>query len=308
MPAAPATWTTRALLTWISEAFTKKGLDSPRLSAEMLLAHVFACDRLKLYTDVDRPASPLEREQLRDLVARALKHEPVQYLVNEKWFFGIPLHVDKRVLIPRPSTETIIEQVLAHARAQPGFGGKTGEGVRFADICTGSGAIAIALLKNMPKATALATDISEDALAVAKKNAERHALADRLQLLRGDLTAPLADSAAHAAPITDLHYITANPPYIPDHEWDAVEPNVKDFEPHAALRAGPDGLQFLIPLAESAPAHLRPHGLLLLETAACTAKAVADRLRASALIDPDSVRIAKDIEGLDRVVIGARRG
>ena len=287
------------------DAFTKKGLDSPRLSAEMLLSHVIGCDRLKLYTDADRPAAPLERDKLRDLVTRALKHEPVQYLVGEKWFFGIPLFVDRRVLIPRPSTETIIEELLRHARSQPGFGGKTGEGVKFADICTGSGCISVALLKNLPKAVALATDISEDALAVAKSNSERHKVADRLELLQGDLLDPLINHSAGA--VGELHYLVSNPPYIPDHEWPAVEPNVKDFEPHAALRAGPDGLQFLRPLAEHAPARLRPHGLLLLETAASTAKALADLLRTHALIDPDTVRIAKDIEGLDRVVIAARK-
>src|SRR6185369_12823068 len=103
------------------------------------------CDRLKLYMEADRPASSLERDTLRDLVARALKHEPVQYLVGEAWFFGLPFHVDPRVLVPRPSTETIVEQVLLHARAEPGFGGKSGEGLLFADLCTGTGCIAITL-------------------------------------------------------------------------------------------------------------------------------------------------------------------
>jgi release factor glutamine methyltransferase len=101
-------WTTRKLLAWMSDAFVKKGIDSPRLCAELLLAHVIGCDRLRLYMDADRPATPLERDTLRDLVARALKHEPVQYLVGEAWFHGLPFHVDRRVLIPRPSSETLI--------------------------------------------------------------------------------------------------------------------------------------------------------------------------------------------------------
>lgn len=287
------------------DAFTKKGLDSPRLSAEMLLAHVIGCDRLKLYTDADRPASPLERDNLRDLVARALKHEPVQYLVGEKWFFGLPLYVDRRVLIPRPSTETIIEELLRHARSQPGFGGKTGEGLKFADVCTGSGCIAVALLKNLAAAVGFATDLSPDALEIARANASRHKVLDRLELLQGDLIEPLVNHSAGA--VGDLHYLVANPPYIPDHEWNDVEPNVKNFEPHGALRAGTDGLQFLSPLVEHAPARLRPHGLVLLETAASTAKTVSERFKAHPLIDPPSVRIAKDFQGLDRVVIAARR-
>src|SRR6185369_14736104 len=112
------------------------------------------CDRLKLYMEADRPASSLERDTLRDLVGRALKHEPVQYLVGEGWFFGLPFRVTPDVLIPRPCTEAIVEQVLTHCRAEPGFGGKTGEGTRIADVCTGSGCIAVALLKNLPQATA----------------------------------------------------------------------------------------------------------------------------------------------------------
>ena len=184
----PKIWTTRALLTWMGDAFTKKGLDSPRLMGEMLMSHVLKCDRLKLYMDADRPASADERESLRVLVGRALKHEPVQYLVGEAWFFGLPLRVTPEVLIPRPCTETIIEQVLGHCRAEPGFGGKTGEGVRFADLCTGSGCIAIALAKNLPQATGIATDISEAALAVAKANAEKHKVAERLEFVHGDLS------------------------------------------------------------------------------------------------------------------------
>jgi release factor glutamine methyltransferase len=287
----------------MTEAFTKAGLDSPRLSAEMLVSHVLGTDRLKLYTDSDRPASPIERQQLRDLVGRALKHEPVQYLVGESWFFGLPLHVDRSVLIPRPCTETIIEQVLMHARAEPGFGGKTGEGVRFLDVCTGSGCIAISLLKQLPKATALASDVSPEALATAAKNAQRHKVKDRLELLDGDLLAPLADHPdAH-----DFHYIVSNPPYIPDHEWDLpgmVWENVRNYEPHLALRAGPDGLQYIRPLIEQAAPRLRPGGLLLIETAATTAPEVAELFKATGRLD--RVRIVKDFEGLDRVVIGAR--
>lgn len=307
MPSKLQVWTTRALLAWMIDAFTKKGLDSPRLMAELLVSHVIGCDRIRLYMDADRPASPLEREQLRDLVGRALKHEPVQYLVGEGWFFGLPFYVDKNTLIPRPATETIVEQVLLHARAEPGFGGKSGEGVRFADIGTGSGAIAVALLKNLPQSLGVATDISEAALAIAKKNAERHKVADRLELLQGDLVQPLAQHPAGTG--RDLHYIVSNPPYIPDSEWNApemVDRNVRDFEPESALRGGPDGLTFLQPIVRDAPEQLRRGGLLILETAAATAKSVAELMRAHALIAPDSVRVVRDFEGYDRVVVGAR--
>lgn len=290
----------------MTEAFTKKGLDSPRLSAELLLTHVLGCDRLKLYMDADRPAAPLERDTLRDLVGRALKHEPIDYLVGEKWFFGMAFHVSPAVLVPRPSTETIVENVLLHARAEPGFGGKTGEGVRFADVCTGSGCIAVALLKHLTGAAAVATDISPDALAIAKKNAARHGVADRIEFLQGDLLAPLTDATGVTnSATTDLHYLLANPPYIPDHEWDAVPANVKDFEPHAALRGGADGLMFVRPLVEGASAFLRPGGVLMVEVAACTAEQVMQLAAAQPQLE--NARVLTDLDGLPRVVVATRR-
>ena len=287
----------------MTEAFTKKGLDSPRLSAELILTHVIGCDRLKLYMDADRPATPLERDTLRDLVGRALKHEPIDYLVGEKWFFGMAFHVSPAVLVPRPSTETIVENVLLHARAEPGFGGKTGEGVRFADVCTGSGCIAVALLKNLTKATAVASDISPDALAIAKKNAARHNVADRLELLQGDLLSPLVEAVGGVG--RDLHYLLANPPYIPDHEWADVPPNVKDFEPHSALRGGADGLMFVKPLVEQAAEHLRPGGVLMIEVAACTAPQVMQLANEQA--DLEHARVLTDVDGLPRVVVANRK-
>jgi release factor glutamine methyltransferase len=292
----------------MSEAFNKTGLDSPRLLAELLMAHVTGTDRLRLYMDADRPASALERDTLRALVARALRHEPVQYLVGEAWFFGLPLHVTPDVLIPRPSTETLVEQALLHTRAEPGFGGKSGEGVRVADVCTGSGAVVIALLKNLPGATGIASDLSPAALAVAARNAARHGLEGRLSLVAGDGMAPIVDHPAGGG--AAFHAIVANPPYIPDSEWNdpaMMDRSVREFEPTLALRGGPDGLNILRPLVEAAPASLLPRGLLALETAAATAKAVADQMRAHPLLDPSSVRIAKDFEGLDRVVVGVRK-
>lgn len=288
------------LLSWMTEAFENKGHDSARLSAEMLLAHVLGCDRLRLYMDADRPATPLERQSLRDLVTRALGHEPVQYLVGEAWFYGMALHVDGRVLIPRPSTETIVEQVLLHCRAEPGFGGGAGKGVVFADVCTGSGCIAVALLKNLPGAHALATDISADALAVAKLNAERHGVADRLDLLEGDLLEPVRGFPGGR----DLHYIVSNPPYIPDSEWEDVEPNVRDYEPHHALRGGADGLGYVRRIIEEAPALLRPAGLLLVEVAASAAEVSLGLARSHPLLR--DARVEHDHEGLPRVVVAHR--
>jgi len=301
---ATQTWTTRRLLAWMNEAFTHNELDSPRLMSEMLLSHVLGCQRLRLYMEPDRPTTALELNGLRDLVSRALKHEPVQYLVGEAWFFGLPFAVDKRVLIPRPATQTIVEYVLQHARNTAGFGGASGEGVLLADVCTGSGCIAVSLLSSMKLARAVAFDVSEDALAVARLNAIRHGVIDRIELLQGDLVAPLLAHPAAGAH-ESLHYIVSNPPYIPDDEWGAVEPNVKEHEPHLALRGGVDGLDFFRRLLETAPPLLKPDGLLLIEIAEARFKEAESLAAAHPLLH--SVRVLNDLENKPRVVVAARK-
>lgn len=296
-------WTTRRLLAWMGEAFTQKGIDSPRLCAEMLMAHVLGCERLKLYMDQDRPASPLERDQLRGLVSRALEHEPIQYLVGESWFYGMALHVDRRVLIPRPCTQTIVERVIEHSRATPGFGGHhDGDGLLIADVCTGSGAIGLALAKSLPGARVVMTDISGDALEVAKLNAEKHGLSERVDLVRGDLLSALDEHAATRS--ERVHYLVSNPPYIPDDEWDAVEPNVRDHEPALALRGGGDGLDLVRPILGGAGARLRSGGLLLVEVADARAEEAA--AIAEGQNELDKVEVLRDPEGFRRV-ISARR-
>ncbi len=308
MPVNAQTWTTRTLLGWMNETFTKKGLDSPRRMAEMLLAHVIGADRLKLYMDPDRPASPIERDQLRQLVKRALDHEPIQYLVGEESFFAMHFKVDPRVLIPRPSTQTIVEEVLQHARNNPADNAlresDAGTGIMIADVCTGSGCIAAALAKHLPGARVIATDLSADALACAKDNIDAHKLGDRVELLQGDLLAPIENHPI-AGNDASLRYVCSNPPYIPDHEWDSVEPNVKDHEPVGALRAGADGLQFVRPLIEQAPKYLEQGGMLLIEIASCTANECLELANAHELLENE--RIAKDSDGLDRVLIALRK-
>jgi len=288
-------WTTRRLLDWMTAAFTKADLDSPRLCAELLLSHTLGCERMRLYMEADRPATPLEREALRPLVSRALANEPVQYLVGEAWFYSLQFAVDRRVLVPRPSSETIVEVVLRHARAAPGF-----ERAVIADICTGSGCIAVALLKNMPEARAAATDISAGSLDVARINAERHGVLDRIDLLEGDLLAPLTNHPDGR----ELHYLVSNPPYIPDHEWADVPLNVRDHEPERALRGGADGLDLVRPLLAEGPKRLREGGLIAVEVAASTADEARSLAEANPLLT--GVRIEQDSDGLPRVIIGVR--
>ncbi len=304
-------WTTRRLLAWIGEAFTKKGLDSPRLCAEILVAHVLGCERLALYMEQDRPASEAERERLRGLVGRALKHEPIQYLVGEWPFFGMAMKVDSRVLIPRACTELIVERVVQDVRARLGAGalggghrpskatvGGTGEelpAIWVADVCTGSGCIAVAIAKQLASARVMASDVSAAALEVARLNASRHGVAERVEFFEGD------GWGAFGGRDELFDYVVSNPPYIPDYEWDEVGEEVKGYEPHVALRGGTDGMLVVRPVIEGARGRMKAGGLLLVETAASTAEVAAGMAREAGFSE---VRVLEDHEGLPRVVEG----
>jgi release factor glutamine methyltransferase len=287
MATAATPWTTKALLDWTASYFRQKGVDNPRLSAEMLLAHVLKTTRLKLYMQPDRPASEPERNAFRALVQRAAQHEPVDYLVGEAPFFSLTLAVNRSVLIPRPSTEAVVEHVLQHARRTPGFACPT-----ILDVGTGSGAIAVALAKNMPHAHLLATDTSEAALQLASQNAERHGVREQITFKQGDLYEPVGHKR--------FQYVVSNPPYISDAEWEDVAANVKDYEPTEALRAGPDGLTYLRPLIEQARSHLAEPGQLVLEIAASQKQAVKRLADEAGLAN---AHVLADHEALPRVLV-----
>ena len=288
-------WTTRRLLGWITEYVGSKSIDSPRLVAEMLLAHVIGCERMRLYMEVDRPASPLELTTLRALVARAAKHEPVQYLVGHAWFFGREFQIDKRVLIPRPCTETLVQHVLQHRRAAPGHANPI-----IADIGTGSGCIAISLAIHIANANVIATDESPDAIDLARVNAQRHGVEDRIEFRLGRDLQPLTSGSSRG----EFDIICSNPPYISDAEWAEVEPNVRDFEPSAALRGGADGLDLIRVLIAEAGQLLRPGGQLVMEIAHSQREAVLELVASADLLTNPIV--LKDHEDFWRVLIADR--
>lgn len=299
------TWTTRRLLAWMSEAFARQRLDSPRLSAEIVLSHVIGCERIRLYMDPERPCDSSELSRLRALVARALRHEPVQYLTGEAWFFGLPMHADRRALIPRPCTEAIVEHVLQALRADtPSAGDGEPAAPLIADVCTGSGCIAVALAKRSASARVIATDISPDALDLAAQNASRHGVSERIELLPGDLLEPLASRLAELGRPAD--HLVANPPYIPDHEWPDVPANVREHEPELALRAPPDGLPLVARLIEGGPGLVRPGGTVMIELAACTAAQALSLAQSHPLLT--DARLVKDLDGLHRFVLARRVG
>ncbi len=290
------TWTTRELLKWMTDHFEAGGIDSPRVVSEMLLAHVIGCERMRLYMEIDRPATLPERATLRDLVARAARNEPVQYLVGHAWFFGRAFDVNPSVLIPRPCTETLLECVLQWHQAAPGHAGPL-----LADIGTGCGCIAISLAIGIPDAHLVATDVDEAALVVARQNAARYGVADRIDFCLGAGLGPLEHSAGGGR----FDAICANPPYISDQEWLQLAPNVSRYEPATALRGGPEGLDVIRPILMSAGEHLRLQGRLFLEIAHTHRDAVVKIAEEARW--PSDCTVSKDHEGLWRLFVAQRR-
>ncbi len=258
---------------------------TPRLDAELILSHLLGWPRARLLAERDHPVAPALFATFAGLVSRRANGEPVAYVVGHKEFYGLDFAVDRRVLVPRPETELLVERALAMARRIAV--GRAGP-LRIADIGTGSGAIAVALAVHLPDALIDAVDISPEALDVAQINVVRHGLTGRVRLLLGDLLCPLD------APV-DL--IVSNPPYTILAE---VEPNVYAYEPHLALEGGPDGTDLYRRLFADSPAKLRPGGALLCEIGSWQGECVAALARAA--FPAADVQIAHDLAGHNRVV------
>ena len=296
--AAGGTWTVRRILDWTRDFFTRKDVFQPRLSAEELLAHVLKISRMKLFLDYDRVLTPEHLSAYRDLVRRAAEDEPIAYLTGRKHFFNLEFEVTRDVLIPRPDTETLVEDVLQTARIQPGL-----ETPRILDLCTGSGCIAAALAHNLKGATILATDISEAAVAVARRNVERLGLAARVTVEHGDLYEPIS-RFVDARPF-DL--IVANPPYIPDGQLASLDKSVREFEPLSALDGGADGLALHRRILAGAADRLVPGGRIYLEIAFDQREA-ALQIASAHEEQFEPPQILKDFGSRDRVLTMRKKG
>lgn len=282
-------WTVGRLLTWTTDWLLSRGSESPRLDAEVLLAHVRGCPRIALYTAFDTPVAEAERGRFRELVKRRGAGEPVAYLVGSREFFSLPFAVDKAVLVPRPETEGLVVRVLDLCRAAAA--------PRIIDVGTGSGAIVVALAKHLPRATFAATDVSAEALEVARANAERHGVGERITFLHGDLL------AAAAGP---WDVIVSNPPYVREDEFAALPRDVRDHEPRGALVSGPTGVELVERLADAAAAALVPGGWLVVEIGPAVAAAAEAAFAARPALEPGPT--LKDLAGLPRIVQARRRG
>jgi release factor glutamine methyltransferase len=281
----PETWTPLRLVAWTQDFFARKGVDAPRLAAELLLAHALSCDRVRLYLDFDKPLGDPELARFRDLVRRRADGEPVAYLVGRREFWGRPFRVDPRVLVPRPETELLLEAALA---ALP-------EGGSALDLCTGSGCLAVSLALDRPGARVLATDRSEDALAVARENAA--ALGARVELAAGDLWAAVPGDER-------FDVVVSNPPYVPARELAGLPREVRR-EPSLALDGGEDGLAVLRRIVAGAPARLVPGGALCLEMHESHLE-VLPRLCLEAGFA--SARARRDLAGLPRLTVAVMAG
>lgn len=271
--------------TWLKE----RGADSPRLTAEVLLANVLSSDRIFLYTHGDRPLSQEERDAYRALLVRRAGGEPVAYITGEKEFFGRPFAVGPGTLIPRPETELLVEEALRLLRL-PG----SPEAPVIADIGSGSGCIGVTLLAEFPGAIGTAVDTSPAAAAATLANARRHGVAERLTVVAGDLSSPLADGACAL--------LAANLPYIPSDRIPTLAPEVLR-EPHEALDGGPDGLALIRRLIDDLPRVLAPGGWCLLEVDETHGEA-ASRLVVGRPFR--GLRVLPDMAGRDRIIVFRR--
>ncbi len=287
------------------------GADTPRLDAELLLAHVLGKDRVYLYAHADHLLSDEERTRYERLIERRRRREPVAYLVGSRAFYGLDFAVDSRVLIPRPETELLVETAIATAdvmsqrvavaaaswRGRPLPSALVGmapplEAVTMADVGTGSGVIAVSVAVHCPSVLVWASDVSAGALSVAQRNTQTHGVADRVHLMQGFLLRPIPQP---------VDIITANLPYIPTRDIDRLAPEVAMYEPRQALDGGYYGLQLIGELLNQAPHYLRPGGVVLLEIGSDQGEVVVG-LAQRAFPDAD-VRLVHDFADLDRMVV-----
>lgn len=282
---------TDRILVEATRVLVERGIETARLDAEVLLSHTLQRPRLAFYSNPGQPLSPQQKSQYWDLVERRGRGEPVAYIVGEKEFFSLSFLVDRSVLIPRPETEGVVEAALEALRPM-----EKGRAATFFDVGTGSGAIAVAILVNRPESRAFASDISPAALDVARRNAERHGVGDRLTLLEGELFAGFGG---------EVDLVVANPPYVGENERECLSSEVSDFEPPGALFTDGDGLAVIRRLIRNAPDHLPDGGWLISEMGYGQGGEVGDLLRADGRWTDIDIR--KDLAGIPRVAIARKR-
>ncbi len=287
---AERSWTSKDALDWTVEYLTRKGDAHPRRSAEWLLSAATGLSRVELYAYHDRPLSPDERVAFRGAIERRALGEPLQYVTGEMPFRHLVLKVERGVFIPRPETEVLVDAALGVLSAL--------EGPLVADVCTGSGAVAVSIAYEHPTARVIATDVSEQAAQAARRNAVYAGVEDRVQVLQGSILEPVSHEFLGA-----FDAIVSNPPYIPSAAVRELPEEVLAYEPMVALDGGADGLDVARVIATEAVDWLKPGGLLALELDETRAQAMAGELEPHY----ECIEVRKDLTGRDRIVLGNKR-
>lgn len=284
--------TVGSCLAGVRAQLAEAGIESGEQEASWLLEYALGLPSLRQTIERDRVLSPGEMELVRSLVARRVSREPLQYLLGTQEFCGMEFTVTSAVLIPRPETELLVEQVVRRIQADAQ--------ATVVDACAGSGCIAVAIARLRPHMRVMATEISSAALTIAKENARRQAVADRITWLEGDLLEPLASKSLEGR----VDVILSNPPYITEQDWAGLQPEVRQFEPRQALVAGPRGTEFHERLLQQAARYLEPGGALMMEMGAGQGPAVRQLIETVG--GYESVRVLPDAAGIERVVIVER--
>jgi release factor glutamine methyltransferase len=284
-------WTIQRVIAWAVDDFRARGIPSPRLDADLLLAHALGVDRIHLIVESQRALAPDELARFRELIKRRRNGEPIAYILGQREFYGLEIRVNPSVLIPRPDTEILVEVALDRTRERDLFG-------RALDLCTGSGCVAIAFAKKRPTWRVTGVDISEPAVELAWQNAIRLGAVFGLRFTVGDLADSLTNDER-------FELITANPPYIPSAEIEGLEPMVRDYEPRLALDGGADGLAVARRIIERAPLVLEPGGVLALEAHYDQAPSLAELFEAAGF---EQIERRRDYGGIERVVSGKKPG
>jgi release factor glutamine methyltransferase len=274
------------------EKLRSAGVDRPRTNAELLLGAFLNAKKIDLYLDSNRILTPEQIEKFNLFLQERLSGKPLQYIIGSTEFFGLEFEVNESVLIPRPETETLVETVIENLKdlTRP----------KIIDLGTGSGAIAVVLAKNLKGCSIFATDISSEALRVAKDNAEKHGVGNQIEFLCGDLFEPLGNKELQ----NSVDCVVSNPPYVSPEEFDNLPKEIKDHEPIVALKTDEEGISFHRRIAENSLDFLRKGGILALEVGLGQANQVADLI--SNQKGFEEAKIRKDLGGIERIVLARK--
>jgi release factor glutamine methyltransferase len=286
------TWTISKILDWTTEYLKKLNMEWPHLEAEILLAHALDLKRIGLYTNYERILRAEELSRFKQLIQRRSKHEPIAYITGNQPFMSLDFHVDRSVLIPRPETEKLVEVVIDLIKSSIVHRPSS----LVADIGTGSGAIAVSLTKYLPQIKVIGIDSSANAVKIAQKNAERHKVNDRCEFVVGDMLNQFDDTCK-------FDIVASNPPYIPTADINALQADVKDYEPREALDGGEDGLLYIKKLIQDSPKYLKDDGYLMFEFGINQADNIMELTKDKF----EETKIIKDASGVERLYLGRKK-